>query len=323
MDIISLPVIDLKQASDPAYRVSIANKLFHALETIGFLYIDNVPGYDEEELIKWCQWFFALPNETKYKLHRRFWNPDNKNIYRGSFPVQDAGTSVKEGFEIGLNSKTKSEKNVMFSEYNVWPTDASGHEEFKAYMVSYFDALFNAGLEICRLVCLGCGLEENWLDSTFIPDTLSTLRLLHYPQNHDSNNHDGDVRLCCSEHSDSGFITLLSTLGFPGLQLKLGSGQWVDVPKRPNSLVMNIGDMLSIMTGNCLKATQHRVIDPGVDRYSVPFFFEPSYEAEIGYTFLGFPSQTIEKKQYGDWLQGKILEFQEYRYLGQKKNCTV
>ena len=39
--------------------------------------------------------------------------------------------------------------------------------------------------------------------------------------------------------------------------------------------------MLSRITNYILKATLHRVIDIGYDRFSSPFFFEPHYAAKI------------------------------------------
>jgi len=35
--------------------------------------------------------------------------------------------------------------------------------------------------------------------------------------------------------------------------------------------------MLSRITNGKLKATKHRVLDIGVERYSSPYFFEPHY----------------------------------------------
>ena len=83
-----------------------------------------------------------------------------------------------------------------------------------------------------------------------------------------------------AEHTDTGFVTLLSTLGYPGLQL-LSNGKFQSVKPVPNAFVINIGDMLSRITNYSLKATLHRVIDIGNDRFSSPFFFEPHYTAKI------------------------------------------
>lgn len=79
-------------------------------------------------------------------------------------------------------------------------------------------------------------------------------------------------------HTDSGFLTFLSTFGYSGLEVEIDG---IYKPIRPikNSIVVNLGDMLSRITNYKLKATKHRVLDIGIDRYSSPFFFEPHYSA--------------------------------------------
>jgi len=65
--------------------------------------------------------------------------------------------------------------------------------------------------------------------------------------------------------------------------------------------------MLSRITNYTLKATKHRVLDIGVDRYSSPFFFEPKYTAEIPTVLKeGLEDEGSEKLIYGDWLIEKI-----------------
>ena len=46
-------------------------------------------------------------------------------------------------------------------------------------------------------------------------------------------------------------------------------------------LVVNLGDTFERVTNFKLKATKHRVLDIGVERYSSPFFFDPKYSAVI------------------------------------------
>ena len=64
-----------------------------------------------------------------------------------------------------------------------------------------------------------------------------------------------------------------------GLQVQLTNSEWFSVAPRCGSVVVNLGKMLAESTGWRVKATPHRVLDLGVDRYSVPFFFEPGYHA--------------------------------------------
>ena len=52
-----------------------------------------------------------------------------------------------------------------------------------------------------------------------------------------------------------------STFDYAGLQIKDKNDKWVDVPPRPNSLVLNVGDTLVELVGGLLKAMHHRVIN--------------------------------------------------------------
>ena len=72
--------------------------------------------------------------------------------------------------------------------------------------------------------------------------------------------------LLCGAHNDSGFLTLLSTFDYAGLQLRRQDGSWMPVPCRRGAVVVNMGDMRAAISGGKWKATNHRVIDYGVDR---------------------------------------------------------
>ncbi|PVD22984.1 hypothetical protein C0Q70_16244 [Pomacea canaliculata] len=205
---IDLPVIDLKKAQDPAKRLDVARKLVHALETVGFLYIDNAKDLDSQKLMTNTRWFFSLPDEEKQQLSRRQWNPFSRNRYRGYFPLQEGEISYKEGFEIGQEIPPDDDTiHPFFNEPNVWPAGLEGSRAFHSDMVEYYYAATHCGAEILRLVSLGCDLGEEWFEDMFFPNSLSTLRLLHYPARYgdvpDEAVDDGTV-LCCSEHSDSG-----------------------------------------------------------------------------------------------------------------------
>ena len=77
-------------------------------------------------------------------------------------------------------------------------------------------------------------------------------------------------------HHDTGFLTILSQGSVPGLQVQNPAGDWIDVPRVPGSLVVNLGESLQAMTGNYLVATPHRVISE-LERYSTAHFYGPSW----------------------------------------------
>ena len=85
-------------------------------------------------------------------------------------------------------------------------------------------------------------------------------------------------------HADYGFVTLLLQDGVGGLEvLPPGATEWAPVEPIPGALVVNLGEMLEVATEGYLAATIHRVQapPPGVDRYSVPFFWSPRLDAVI------------------------------------------
>ncbi|ESP04257.1 hypothetical protein LOTGIDRAFT_170952 [Lottia gigantea] len=182
---LKLPIINLAKAADLSQRQEVAKTLCDAAANIGFFYVENVKGYKEDELARWCQWIFDQPKSVTSKLCRKIWNPENDNVYRGFFPTVENDSSFKEAFEIGYESRIplNNENNPWFNEGNVWPL-CEGSDEFKIFATAHFDLMVEVCLELCRLFCLGSGLEENSLEYAFVPGAVSTLRFLHYPIRH-------------------------------------------------------------------------------------------------------------------------------------------
>jgi isopenicillin N synthase-like dioxygenase len=107
-------------------------------------------------------------------------------------------------------------------------------------------------------------------------------------------------------------VTLLladSTTG--ALQVQTKSGQWINADPIPGAFVVNIGDMIERWTNGEWKSTLHRVIHKGsAYRVSVPFFFEPNFDAIVKPLKVcldrtgGEP--LYEEVMYGDHLIHKI-----------------
>lgn len=74
-------------------------------------------------------------------------------------------------------------------------------------------------------------------------------------------------------HPDARALTVLLEDGTPGLQV-LHDGQWHDVAAAPGPLIVNIGDMVQTWSNDRYLAPAR---DAGArDRYSAPFFYNPS-----------------------------------------------
>lgn len=320
----SIPTINLRRAREgEAARREVAAQLVMALEEVGFLYLDDVEGFDPQELRLATEWFFSLPEEEKLRIARKQWNPNNTNVYRGFFPARGA-VSHKEALEIGMELPPDDEdvRRFVLYEPNLWPNESGGANfpafpGFREMMMQYYEHMSQTAIELVRLVAIGMGLDEHYYDELFLAKPLSTLRLLHYPPRNDpppiEAQVDGEV-LQCEAHCDTPALTLLATFEFGGLQVLTKDEKWLDVAPCPNSLIMNIGDVLSRMTKGRLKATLHRVrtIDQSKSRFSVPFFLEPCYRANIA-KFLPADEKTKDElEHYGPWLIHRMVKVKKY-----------
>lgn len=162
-------------------------------------------------------------------------------------------------------------------------------EWFTNFMNQHYQVMHTLGIKLMSHIAEGFGKQPDYFDSWFMNDTCSTLRLIHYlPRSagvvDSSNLSQEDLKLTTPIHADSGFLTLLSTFNFPGLQVETSEGVYKSIKPHPNVIVVNLGTMFSRITNYTLKATLHRVLDIGVERFSSPFFFEPKYSAEIPMT---------------------------------------
>jgi isopenicillin N synthase-like dioxygenase len=83
------------------------------------------------------------------------------------------------------------------------------------------------------------------------------------------------------EHTDYGLLTLLGQDGNSGLQVRTDGG-WVDAEPLEEAFLCNLGDMLERLTGGLYRSTLHRVRNTtNVDRLSLPFFLDPSWDCVI------------------------------------------
>lgn len=105
-------------------------------------------------------------------------------------------------------------------------------------------------------------------------------RILHYPAIPNEAPTDA-VR--AAAHEDINLITLLPAATTTGLEVLMKDGTWYPVECDPNSIIVNVGDMLQEATGGFLKSTTHRVVNGNLRqaRYSAPYFLHARPEVVL------------------------------------------
>ena len=101
-------------------------------------------------------------------------------------------------------------------------------------------------------------------------------------------------------------------------------GKYRSVKPLKNHLVVNLGVLFSQITNYKLKATMHRVLDIGCERWSSPFFMEPRFDAKIPANILGDEKEAEEQDliEYGVYvvcrIRSKYVEWQGLKLPGEE-----
>ena len=109
----------------------------------------------------------------------------------------------------------------------------------------------------------------------------SILRPIHYPAI-TKDMPVGAVR--SAAHEDINLITILMGATSSGLELLDRDGSWLPVNTKEGELIVDTGDMMSVLTNDVLPSTIHRVVNPdniATERYSMPFFVHPNPETVL------------------------------------------
>ena len=269
-----IALVDLHTFTSPGSssgsRLVTARSLVDALRTTGFAYISNhgVPPSLLEKAFNHSRAFFSLPQSAKmtcphppgWTVHRGYSWPGLEKVSGALSAVDDPAwvaqlrtvQDYKESFEVGSNENP--------DQPNVFP-DPSIIPEFETFMLGFYQRLNEVARDVLRCIAVGLNLEEDYFLS-FYSGRYDQLRLLHYPPVPRTVLTSGTMSRMPA-HTDWSVLTLLFQSDMGGLQLKdRALGEFVHVPPRADTLVLNVGDLLMRWTNDELVSTMHRVVPP-------------------------------------------------------------
>jgi isopenicillin N synthase-like dioxygenase len=308
----TLPLVDIRGLfSDcAAKRIETAAALGRAASQAGFLYVTG-HGIDPQIIDRLKQRtveYFAQP--LAQKMHDYIGLSSNHSGYvpEGEEQFVEGSIDHKEAFDVGFDYLLPHGTRPMLGA-NRWPALPGFQQDVKAY----YDAVFSLNLTLFRGFALALGLAENAF-TQWVNNPPSQLRLIHYPFMADA----PQDRSGIGAHTDYECFTILLPTA-PGLEVLNGAGQWIDVPLVEGAFVINIGDMMEVLSNGAYVATAHRVRKVAEERYSFPMFCACDYD-----TLIEPIAQLVDPAipgRYGPVVCGEHLyaqTLQTFRYLKQR-----
>jgi len=283
----SIPTIHL-DGTDHAETVAAVRK---ACTEWGFFYVTGFNNTSNnctvEDVLAQSKLFFDLPTNQKQavsdpKLTRGYTALQEETLDPKNQTVGD----TKEGFYISVNEIPTTDPRynpAKLNGPNQWPStqtcpDLQDPAQWKLVMKQYMNDVTALSRQIVQLLAESLDLPATYFDPFFAKEPLGALRLLHYSET--TSQLDAGV-YACGAHTDYGMITVLLTDEQPGLEIR-HHNEWIAVPPLAHHWVVNLGDMLERWTNGKYRSTLHRVVNTnGRERYSIPFFFEPSFDTVV------------------------------------------
>lgn len=263
----NLPIIDMSRLlNSELYEEEIA-KLGSACEDWGFFQLVN-HGVDEgllEQIKADITEFFRLPLEEKLAIAI---HPNGVQGFGHHF-VFSKEQKLDWVDLLFLATRPVEERSLEF-----WPTKPS---TFRDKLDKYSLKLANVSTQLLKFMANNLGVDQDALLGTFDGQPQS-VRINYYPPCREA-----DKVLGLSPHTDGiGMTFLLHVNDVQGLQIKK-DGKWFSVESIPGALVVNIGDVLEILTNGKYKSIEHRaVINPIKERITIAAFHSANLFCTIG-----------------------------------------
>jgi isopenicillin N synthase-like dioxygenase len=281
-----IPVIDVSGAISGDDIKDVADAIYDAAINHGFFYISN-HGIDSvlmEQAFAVSKSFFELPEVDKQTVavdrNQRGW------LAQGMSRLQGSKThDLKEVFFWGPHTEV-DDVDVLACKplcaVNQWPRDFPRLYED---LTPYYYAVCQMARHVMAAVAVSLDQPANFFDKAYTKP-LARGQIVYYPASTPQD--DAEARFGVAPHTDFGVLTVLLQDSSGGLQVRAKSGDWIEAPPIPGTLVCNIGDLLARWSNNRFTSTIHRVINrTSHARYSIPVFFDPHTDTVIDPIDLG------------------------------------
>ncbi|KAJ0967281.1 hypothetical protein J5N97_024198 [Dioscorea zingiberensis] len=249
-----VPVVDLRSS-----RSEVVDRIRAACEDWGFLQIvgHGIPEIVMDAMIDGVRRFHEeASGEEKERLYSR--EPGRAVKYHSNFDL--------------FQGRVANWRDTLYCQ--MAPKQPSSNElpaACREVLLEYAEHVMKLGSTLFELLSESLGLMPNHLEDMDCKQ--GQILLSHYyppcPE--------PEITIGTSQHSDSGFLSVLLQDQIGGLQV-LHNNNWVDVTPIPSALVINVGDLLQLISNDRFKSVEHRVLSQSIGpRVSVACFFSSHF----------------------------------------------
>ncbi|KAL5100207.1 hypothetical protein RYX36_004534 [Vicia faba] len=252
---LNVPIVDLQDIQiNPTLRAEVIDQITSACHEWGFFQVINhgIPVTVLDEMIDGIRRF----HEQDADVRKEFYTRDKKKkvayVSNGTlFSGQAANWRDTFGFVVAPDP---------FKPEDIPPI-------CRDIVIEYSQNIRHLGFKIFELLSEALGLSPSYLKELNCAEGLFILGHYYPPCP------EPELTMGASKHTDSDFITLLLQDQLGGLQV-LHEDKWVNVPPVHGALVVNIGDLLQLITNDRFVSVFHRVLSHNIGpRISLASFF--------------------------------------------------
>ncbi|XP_022935942.1 protein SRG1-like [Cucurbita moschata] len=262
-----IPVIDMSNFHSDASMHSELARLHSACKNWGFFQLVNHGVSDSliEKMKAETQMFFNLPIEEKKK---RLWqSEEDAEGFGQAFVVSEEQKLDWCDLFFIATAPPHLRKPRLFQNLPL---------AFRNTMEEYSAEVKNLAMAIFEQFEKALGIKEGELTEIF-KDGSQSMRMNYYPPCPEP-----EKVIGLTPHSDAVGLTILLQINeMEGLKIKK-DGNWVAVTPLPNAFIVNIGDIMEIITNGEYKSIEHcATVNAKRERLSIATFNNPRLEKEI------------------------------------------
>ncbi|XP_055803660.1 uncharacterized protein LOC129872804 [Solanum dulcamara] len=263
-----VPVIDMKKLLEIGDDDDTELNRFHlACQEWGFFQLVNhgVSSSLMEKVKSETRAFFDLPMEEKKKFEQEEGDLEG---YGQAFVVSEEQKLDWADILYMITLPTHLRKPHLFPKLPPSLRDA---------LEQYTIALKELAMKILYTMARTLGMKAEDMNVLFEEDATQMMRINYYPPCPQP-----ELVMGLCPHTDSiGLTILLQVNETEGLQIKK-DGAWIPVPYRPDAFVINIGDILEIVTNGIYKSIEYRaIVNEDKERISIATFLSPKLDKTI------------------------------------------